>query len=133
MILGRHLLRVERRHGPDVVGREEDLALIPAVVVLPPGLKAVGRAVHQHEVAVPLRGVQNAGVAQGALQVVPAAVLLEDDGLQRRARRPLLETASASASMPIHVCAFARVVAADMDIPQRRLAVQLLEDPLRLG
>ena len=93
---GRHLLGVVGRHPPDLAAREEELALVPVVVVLLPGLEAVRRAVDQDEVAVPLRRVQDARVAEGPGEVVLAAVLLQDARLQRGAGRPLLVRASAS-------------------------------------
>ena len=46
-----------------MIGGEEDLALIPTVVVLLPGLKAVGGAVGDDEVAVTPRGVDGGGVS----------------------------------------------------------------------
>ena len=128
---GGHLLGVVRRHAPDLAAREEELALVPAVVVLLPRLEAVRRAVDQDEVAVPLRGVEDAGVAERPRQVVPAAVLLEDARLQRRPRRPLLHELPHPGERGVDLRPLARVVAADVDVPQRGLAVQLLHDPLR--
>ena len=125
VILRGHLLGVVRRHAPHLAARQEHLALVPVVVVLLPRLEAVGGAVDQHEIAVPLRRVEDVGVAEGPAQVVPAAVLLQHARLQLRAGRPFPHQLLHAREQTVHVLAFAQVVAADVNVPQRRLAVQL--------
>src|SRR5579872_4304772 len=89
MVTGSHLLGVVRWHPPDPVRREEYLALVPAIVVLSQRLETVRGAVHDHEIAVPLRRVQDERMAERTLEVVSPAILLEDARLERGAWRPL--------------------------------------------
>ena len=85
----------------------------------------------QHEIAVPLRGVQDVGVAERPPQVVAAAVLLQHARLELRARRPFAHQLLHAREKTIHILALTQVVAADVNVPQGGLAVQFLHDPLR--
>ena len=104
-----------------LIRQEEYLPLIPAVVVLMPGLKAVGRAVHPDEIAVPLRDVENTRVTERALQVVPVAVLLEDTGSQRVPGIHSQTTACICVRVSVHLLGIAQIVARPHAHPTARL------------
>ena len=131
VIRGRHLLGVKGRHAPDLAAGEKHLPLVPAIVVLPPRLQAVGGTIETHEVAVALRRVEDACVAEGALHIVAAAVFFEHAGSQPRAGRASAHQVLHAREQPVHVPAFAQVVAADVHVPERRLPVQLAHDAPR--
>eukprot|EP00415_Alexandrium_ostenfeldii_P000516 UN0516 len=77
-----HRLRPAIRRKPREVWRHEDLPLVPAIVVLPKNLKAVGSSTQEKEVTEVGGGDVHARVHQCTLQVVREAVLLKNHKLR---------------------------------------------------
>ena len=124
-----HLLRIIGGHPPHLGRGEENLPLIPAVVVLPVGLQGIGRAGGQHEVAHAAHGVLKRDVSQHALHVVAVAVLLEDGAFHRSGGIPPEEQLAHTAQFGLDLPAAGELVGPRMVVPIVGFAVQGTERP----
>ncbi len=118
-----------RGHPPHLGRGEENLPLIPAVVVLPVGLQGIGRAGGQHEVAHAAHGVLKRDVSQHALHVVAVAVLLEDGAFHRGGGVPPEEQLAHTAQFGLDLPAAGELVGPRMVVPIVGFAVQGTERP----